>query len=104
MAGVTIRRGCLPPGPDPGPPHPEEAISPAKLGPGRRSLVHGELLAQGEVLQGELAVAVVKEREESKQVEQHADHWTAIVSGSEPKDSTTCPLDGVLAMDRMPAL
>jgi hypothetical protein len=42
--------------------------------------LHGELLAQGEVLEGELAVAVAEEREESKQVKQHADHGTAIVS------------------------
>ena len=41
----------------------------AKPGPGRWSRVHGELLAQGEVLQGELAVAAAEEREESKQVE-----------------------------------
>jgi hypothetical protein len=74
----------LPPGPDPGQPDPEEAISPAKLGPGRRSLVHGELLAQGELLQGELAVAAADEREESKQVEQECDHRAGILSGSEP--------------------
>ena len=65
--GGHDQEGLPPPGPDPGQPHPEEAISPAKRGPGRRSLVHGELLAQGEVLQGELAVAAADEREESKQ-------------------------------------
>ena len=82
--GGHDQEGLPPPGPDPGQPHPEEAISPAKLGPGRRSLVHGELLAQGEVLQGELAVAAADEREESKQVEQECDHRAGILSGSEP--------------------
>jgi hypothetical protein len=38
-----------------------------------RSLVHGELLAQDEVLQGELAMTAAEEREESKQVEQEGD-------------------------------
>jgi len=33
----------------------EEAIRRAKLGPGRRPPVHGELVAQGQVLEGELA-------------------------------------------------
>jgi hypothetical protein len=37
--------------------------------PGRRSLVDGELLAQGEVLEGELAVAADEEGEEAEQVE-----------------------------------
>jgi hypothetical protein len=64
--------------------HPEEAISPAKLGPGRRSLVHGELLAQGEVLQGELAVPAAEERQESKTVEEECDHRAGILSGPEP--------------------
>ena len=58
----------LPPaGPDSGQPDPQEAIHRAQSRPGRRSLVHGELLAQGEVLEGELAVAAAEEREESKQ-------------------------------------
>jgi hypothetical protein len=41
--------------PDPhrGQPDPDEPIAPAQRGP-RRRLVHGELLAQGEVLEGEL--------------------------------------------------
>ena len=75
-----------PPGPDPGEPDPEEAIRPAQPGPGHRSLVHGELVAQGEVLQGELAMAAAEEGEESKQVEQEGDHRAGIVSGSEPTD------------------
>jgi len=46
-----------PAGPDSGQSDPEEAIRRAKLGPGRRPLVHGELLAQSEVLKSELTVA-----------------------------------------------
>jgi len=38
---------------------------------------------QGEVLQGELAVAAAEEREEAKQVEQEGDHRAGIVAGSE---------------------
>jgi hypothetical protein len=49
-------------------------------------LVHGELLAQGEVLEGELAVAAAEEGEETKQVEQESDHRTGIVSGPELTD------------------
>jgi hypothetical protein len=62
------------------------AISPAKLGPGRRSLVHGELLVQGEVLQGELAEAADQEGQDTEQVEQECDHRAGILSGSEPTD------------------
>ena len=60
----------LPPaGPDSGQPDPEEAIDRAEPRPGHRSLVDGELLAQGQVLEGELAVAADEEGEEPKQVE-----------------------------------
>jgi hypothetical protein len=83
---MGLASGLPPPGPDPGEPDPEETIRRAKLGPGRRSLVHGELLVQGEVLQGELAVAAADEREESKEVEQEGDHRAGILSGSEPTD------------------
>src|SRR2546425_11904554 len=38
------------------------------------------------VLDGELPVAAAEEGEESKHVEQDADHGTAIVPGSEPED------------------
>jgi hypothetical protein len=38
-------------------------------GPARRPLVHGERLAQGEVLEGELAVTAAEEREEAQQVD-----------------------------------
>jgi hypothetical protein len=88
LKGTLIQdhKGVSPPGPQPGQPGPEEAITPAQRGPARRPPVHGELLAQGEVLEGELAVAAAEGWDESKQVEQRADHGKAIVSGSEPKD------------------
>jgi hypothetical protein len=74
----------LPPaGPDSGQPNPQEAIHRAQSGPRHRSFVHGELLTQGEVLQGELAVAAAEEREESNQVEHEGDHQARILSGSE---------------------
>src|SRR2546425_9870664 len=38
------------------------------------------------VLDGELPVAAAEEGEESKHLEQDADHGTAIVPGSEPED------------------
>jgi hypothetical protein len=47
-------------------------------GPRERSLVHGELVAQGEVLEGELAVTAAEEWEEAEQVEQRADHETRL--------------------------
>src|SRR6516164_545314 len=73
-AGGHDDEGLSPAGPDPGQPHPEEAIRWAEFRPGHHAPVHGELLPQGEVLQGELAVAAAEEREESYQVEQRADH------------------------------
>ena len=74
----------LPPaGPDSGQPNPQQAIHRAQSGPRHRSFVHGELLTQGEVLQGELAVAAAEEREESNQVEHEGDHQARILSGSE---------------------
>ena len=63
-----------PPDPDPGQPDPEKTIRRAKPGPGRRPLVHGELLTQGKVLDRELAVAAAEEREQTEQVEQESDH------------------------------
>lgn len=58
-------QGLPPAGPDSGQPDPQEAISRAQLRPGPRSPVHGQLLAKGQVLQGELTVAA-EERQESK--------------------------------------
>ena len=47
-------------------------LAAAELGPARRSPVYGELLAQGEVLKRELAVATAEDREKSKHViDQH---------------------------------
>ena len=46
----TRKRALPPPGPDAGEPDPEEPVRRTRLRPSRRSLVDGELLAQGEVL------------------------------------------------------
>src|SRR6266404_5360534 len=43
-------------------------------------------MAQGQVLEGKLAVAAEQEGEDSKQVEQEKDHRVGIVSGSESTD------------------
>jgi hypothetical protein len=48
----------------------------------------GELLAQGEVLEGELAMPAEEEGEEPKQVEKESDHRAGIVSGSGPTDQS----------------
>jgi hypothetical protein len=66
--------GRPPLGPDSGQPDPDETIHPAQSRPRDGSLVHGELVAQGEVLQSQLPLAAAEEREEAKQVEQRADH------------------------------
>jgi hypothetical protein len=58
----------------------------AQSGPRRCSFVHGELLAQGRVLQGELTVAAAEEGQETEQVEQEGNHRAGIVSGSELRD------------------
>ena len=50
-----------------GQPDPQQAIGRAQPRPGRHSLVDGELLAQGQVLEGELTMAADEEREEPKQ-------------------------------------
>jgi hypothetical protein len=46
-----------PAGPYAGEPDPQEAVGGAQSGPRDHPLVHGELLAQGEVFEGELSVA-----------------------------------------------
>jgi hypothetical protein len=58
----------------------------ASQDPAKRLLVGRELLAQGEVLESDVAVAAAEDREESEEVEQESDHRAAIVSGSEPRD------------------
>ncbi len=75
-----------PAGPDSGQPDPQQAVGRAQPRPGRRSLIDGELLAQGQVLEGELARAADEEGEEAEQVEEEGDHRAEIVSGSEPID------------------
>jgi hypothetical protein len=55
--------------PDSGQPDPEQAVRGPKRGPGRRSPVHGKLLAQGQVLEGELAVTGEEEGQQTEQVE-----------------------------------
>jgi hypothetical protein len=71
-----------PAGPDFGQRDPQQAISRAQLRPGHRSLVHGKLLAEGEVLEGELTMAAEEEWEDPK----HGDHRDGIVAESGPAD------------------
>jgi CRP-like cAMP-binding protein len=84
--GGNDDEGLPPPGPDPGQPDPEKAVRWTKLRPGRRSLVDGELVAQSQVLDGELALTAEQEGEEPEQVEQESDHRAEIVAGSGPTD------------------
>jgi len=70
-----------------------------KLGPRHRSLVDGELVAQGEILESELAVAAAQEGEEANEVEQDGDHRARILSGSEPTDQPLARRTQVLAKD-----
>ena len=81
-----MTRACLQAGHDPGQPDPEEAIAPSKSRPIRRSLVDGQLLSQGEVLESELAVAAAQEREEPEQVEQEGDHRAGFSPDQQPTD------------------
>src|SRR5262249_48165130 len=53
--------------------------------PGHRALVDGELLPQGEVLEGELAMPAEEEGEKPKQLEQECNHRADILSGSEAR-------------------
>jgi hypothetical protein len=57
------------------------------------------LLAQGQVLEGELAVAADEEGEEPEQVEYEGDHEARLLP-DEADRSTTCQADGVLAKHR----
>src|SRR5438093_6461128 len=67
---------------------PEEAVAPAHLRPSHRPLVDGELVAQGQVLQGDMAVSAAEEGKHSKQAEQEGDHRAEIFSGSAPPDQS----------------
>jgi hypothetical protein len=71
--GRHDHEGRSPPRPHPGQADPEEPLAAVQFRPAHRPLVHGELLAEGEVLESELPVAAVEEWAESKQVEQRAD-------------------------------
>jgi hypothetical protein len=64
--GSDDHEGFLPPGPQPGQPSPEETIARPQLRPLRRPLEHGELVAQGQVLEGEAAVPAAEEGKEAK--------------------------------------
>ena len=91
--------GLLPGGPDSGQPDPKEPIALLKLRPVRRPLVDGQLLPQGEVLEGELAVAAAQEREEPEQMEQEGDHRAGF-SPDQSRLINYLAADGVLAKDR----
>jgi hypothetical protein len=67
--GSDDHEGLLPPGPGSGQSDPEKAITSAERRPGHRSFVHGELLTQGQILEGQLAVAAQEEEEKPKQME-----------------------------------
>jgi hypothetical protein len=76
----------LPAGPHPGEPDPEEPISGAEVWLSDCASLHGDLVAQGEILEGEVAMAADEEGEEPKHREQDADHRAGIVSGSDSRD------------------
>jgi hypothetical protein len=78
--------GLPPPGPDLGQAGPEEPVRHTKPRPTCRSLVDGELLAQSQVFDSELAMAAEEKGEESHQVKQEGDHRVGIVSGSALRD------------------
>jgi hypothetical protein len=59
----------------------EQAIRRTKLGTRHHALVDGELVAQRQVLNGELAMAAEEEGQETKQVKQQGDHRAGILSG-----------------------
>ena len=86
VSGVTITRGCLQPAQTRASHTQKSPIKRVKPGPGHLSPVYGELVAQGEVLECELAMAAAEEWEESKQAGQEGDHRVRIFSGSEPTD------------------
>jgi hypothetical protein len=85
--------------PDSGQPDPQQAIGRAQPRPGRHSLVDGELLAQGQVLEGDLTMVADEKREEPKQVEHEGDHEPRLWPDGTDR-STTWLRDEVLARDR----
>src|SRR3989454_2090535 len=77
-----------PAGPHPRERDPEESVAPAHLRPSHRLFVDGELVAQGQVLQGDMAVSAAEEGKQSQQAEQEGDHRNGIFSGSAPPDQS----------------
>src|SRR5206468_11595966 len=67
---------------------PEQSVARAHLRPRHRLLVDGELVAQGQVLQGDMAVSTVEEGKQSRQAEQEGDHRVEIFSGSASPDQS----------------
>jgi len=80
--------GRAPAGPHPRQGDPEESVAPAHLWPGHRLLVDGELVAQGQVLEGHMAMSAAEDGKQSKQAEQEGDHRAGIFSGSAPPDQS----------------
>jgi hypothetical protein len=80
--GSNDDEGLPPARPDSRQTDPEKPVRRTKPRPSCRSLVDGELLAQGQILDGEPAVATEEDWEKPKQVEQESDHRVRIVSGS----------------------
>ena len=67
---------------------PEESVAPAHLRPSHRLRVDGELVAQRQVLQCDMAVSAAEEGKQSKQAEQKGDHRAESFSGSAPPDQS----------------
>src|SRR5439155_3370044 len=86
VLGDTMTRACLQPA------HTLDSatqkVGPAHLRPGHRPLVDSELVAQGQVLQGDMAVSAAEEGKQSKQAEQESNHRAGIFSGSAPPDQS----------------
>src|SRR5438445_3592083 len=86
VLGDTMTRACLQPA------HTLDSatqkVGPAYLRPGHRFLVDSELVAQGQVLQGDMAVSAAEEGKQSKQAEQERNHRAGIFSGSALPDQS----------------
>src|SRR5213593_4095828 len=98
VLGDTMTRACLQPAHTLESATQKESVAPAQLWPGHRLLVDGELVAQGQVLHGDMAVSAAEEGKQLKQAEQEGDHRAGIFSGSARQINHLTP-DGVLAKD-----
>jgi hypothetical protein len=87
-----------PAGPDSGQAGPEQAVGRAEPRAGGCSLVDGELLAQGQVLERELAMAAEEEGEEPEQVKYEGDHGRRLWPDG-AGESIICPAAHVMAKD-----